>query len=80
MGAGPIISAFCFPDFSFCPCFPPTGFSFQRFASWPVEQCALGVFLAGRDSDQAPEQIGANRLSFPHRKVEFDNYRMFAIE
>jgi hypothetical protein len=37
------------------------GFSFQRFASWPVEQRALDLLLVGSDFDQAPNEIGANQ-------------------
>jgi hypothetical protein len=33
---------------------------FQLFASWPVEQRALGLLLAGRDFDQAPNELGSN--------------------
>jgi hypothetical protein len=43
--------------------FPLSGFSFQLsmfqlFASWPVEQRALGLLLAGCDFDQAQNQMG----------------------
>jgi hypothetical protein len=31
---------------------------FQLFASWPVEQRALGLLLAGCDFDQAQNQMG----------------------
>jgi hypothetical protein len=42
--------------------FPPSDFCFQLsvfqlFASWPVEQRALGLLLAGRDFDQAPNEM-----------------------
>jgi hypothetical protein len=37
--------------------------AFQLFASWPVEQYALGPLLAGCDFDQAPNEIGSNLRS-----------------
>jgi hypothetical protein len=51
------ISAFSFPDFSFCLCFPPSGFSFQPFSVSvlcfvPVEQRARGLRLARREFHQ----------------------------
>jgi hypothetical protein len=43
--------------------FQVSGFSlsaFQLFASWPVEQRALGLLLAGGEFDQAPNEMGSN--------------------
>jgi len=56
------------------------GFFNRVFHAQPVEQRALGLLLAGGDFDQAADEMGSNPLLFPCRKVELDNYRMFAIE
>ena len=34
---------------------------FQLSASWPVEQRALGLLLAGGDFEQSPSEMGSNR-------------------
>src|ERR1039457_5251361 len=50
--------------FAFRP--PVSAFSlsaFQLFTSWPVEQRALGLLLAGCDFNQAPKEIGSNSRS-----------------
>jgi hypothetical protein len=57
-----------FPISAFVPAFRPpvSGFrlsAFQLFASWPVEQRALDLLLAGDDFDQAPNEIGSSRRS-----------------
>jgi hypothetical protein len=52
--------------FSERSCFLPSGFSlsaFQLFASWPVEQRALGLLLAGIGFGQAPNEMASNRRS-----------------
>jgi hypothetical protein len=36
--------------------------AFQLFASWPVEQGALGLLLSGGDFDQAVNEMGATWL------------------
>jgi hypothetical protein len=51
-----------FPISAFVSAFRPpvSAFSlsaFQLFASWPVEQCALGLLLAGSDFIQTPNEM-----------------------
>jgi hypothetical protein len=40
----------------------PCAHRFQLFASWPIEQRALGLVLAGGDFDQAPDEMGSARF------------------
>jgi hypothetical protein len=49
-----------------CAPIPISAFSilaFQLFASWPVEQRALALLLAGGDFDDGPDETGLNNRS-----------------